>query len=248
MFKDEAEMWLHWMNRGWKEAPRIVRQIKKVLKKYDITGGKVLELGCGNGRISINMAKHGFETTGIDISQRYLGDARKRAKKMQVKPRFVHGDIRHISKYIHGKFDVAISIWTSLGFYDRQTDERIFRQVARLLKRKGVFLILHTMSRERLLSIFNPHILQETETYAVVNKNTFDAFHSTLDNKWIYYRKEKKNLIYETEVNCKLRVYALSEFVEMAEKAGLTFREAFHSLLTLERARPDSAANLVFQN
>lgn len=247
MFKDKAEMWLYWMNRGWGQAPRIVRQIKRVLRRYNITKGKVLELGCGNGRITTNLARQGFDATGIDISQRYLEDARKRAAKLKVRPHFIRGDIRYVRRFIQGKYDAAISIWTTLGFYDRPTDEKIFRQVARLLKKKGVFMILYTMSRERLLSIFNPHVVQETDAYMLINKNTLDTFHSILSNKWVYYKKKKKDLIYVTEVDCDLRIYALPELVEMAENAGLKFRDAFHSLMTLEPARSDSPANLVFQ-
>lgn len=247
MFIDKASIWLHWMNLGWKSAPKIVRQIKKVLKNYNITKGKILELGCGNGRITINLAKHGFDATGVDISPYYIEDAKKKATQLKVKAHFVHGDIRRINKVVRGKFDVAISIWTSLGFYDQHTDEELFKKVACLLKRNGIFLILFTMSRERLLSIFNTSLYQESDTYIVLNNNAYESSRSVSHNKWIFYKKVNKDLIYEDEVAFDLRIYAIPEFVAMAEKAGLAFRESFQSLLTLEPARYDSPANLVFQ-
>ncbi len=247
MFIDKAKLWLHWMDLNWKQAPKTVRRIKKILKEYNITKGKSLELGCGNGRISINMAKQGFEATGVDISKLYIDEARKRSARMHVRTNFVQGDIRKIDKIVHGKFDVAISIWTSIGFYDRQTDEMIFKKVAQLLKKNGVFLILDTMSRERLLSIFCSSLYEETDKYLKLNRIIYDKMRSIIHNKWVFYKKVNKDLLYEDEFDFDLRVYALPELVDMGEKAGLQFKEAYHSLLTLQPAQGDSAANLVFQ-
>jgi len=247
MFIDKADLWFSSMNEAWNEGPKITRQIKQVLKRYDITGGKVLELGCGNGRISINMAKRGFNVTGVDISKQYLEAAQKKAKRARIKARFIHGDYRKIDKLIHDKFDLVISIWTSLGFYDQRTDQRLFRKVAGLLKKKGIFLILLTMSRERLMAIFNTMIYHQSDKYVILNENTMDNARSVTHNKWIFYRKVGNDLIYEDEVAFTLRIYAIPEFVEMAQKAGMEFRDAFQSIMTLEPARKDSPANLVFQ-
>ncbi|OPX18246.1 hypothetical protein BXT86_02255 [candidate division WOR-3 bacterium 4484_100] len=247
MFVDKAELWLYWMNKKWKNAPRIARQIKKILKRYGISKGRVLELGCGNGRITIYLARQGFEATGVDISQLYIDDARKRADRMKVMAHFIRGDIRRIDRLVHRKFDVVISIWTSLGYYTRQTDEQIFKKVSKLLNKDGLFLVLNTMSREWLLKRFSPAFFEETDRYIKLNRNTFDRLHSVLHNKWMTYRKEGQDLIYEDEIEFDLRIYALCELVEMAEKAGLHLKEAYDSILTLEPAKSDSPANLVFQ-
>lgn len=247
MFIDKAELWLHWMDKNWKYAPKAARNIKKILKKYNITKGKTLELGCGNGRIVINMAKHGFKATGVDISQLYIDEARKRSARMHVRTHFVRGDIREIDKIVRGKFDVIYSIWTSIGFYDRPTDEKIFRKAARLLRKNGIFMILNTMSRERLLNIFCPSLYEETDKYLKLNKIVYDKIHSVIRNKWEFYRKVRKDLLYVDEYDFTLRVYSLPELVDMAENAGLDFKEAYHTLLGMQPVQTDSAANLIFQ-
>ena len=247
MFIDKARLWLHWMDKNWKQAPKAVRNIKKMLKKCGITKGKCLELGCGNGRISLNMAKQGFESTGVDISQLYIDEARKKAARMQVKVRFLQGDIRKIDQVVSGKFDVVMSIWTSIGFYDRKTDELIFKKVARLLRKNGVFMILNTMSRERLLNIFCPSLYEETDKYVKLNRITYDKMRSVIYNKWEFYKKVNKDLLYVDEYDFTLRVYSLPELVDMAEKSGLVFKDAYHSLLYMQPVQADSAANIVFQ-
>jgi SAM-dependent methyltransferase len=247
MFVDKAGLFHANMNQAWKNAPKITRQIKKVLGKYNKLKGRILELGCGNGRISINLAKMGYSVTGVDISKHYLADARARAARARAKTLFVHGDFRRIDTLVHGKFDAVISIWTSLGFYDQRTDQLMFKKVAQLLKKKGLFLILMTMSRERILNIFNRNLFHECNKYIILNENSIDQARSIIYNRWRYYRKVKKNLIYDDEIAFTLRVYAIPEYVAMAENAGMEFREAFQSILTLEPPRSDSPANLVFQ-
>jgi D-alanine-D-alanine ligase len=247
MFLEKPDLWFCLMNRGWKIAPRIARQIRKVLKSCRITKGRVLELGCGNGRITTNLAKLGFDTVGVDISPRYIEDAKKRAARMGVKPRFVQGDFRRIDSLIRGKFDTIVSIWTSLGFYDQRTDQALFKKVAGMLKKNGVFLILFTMSRERLLDIFNERVFQENDRYIVLDEHSLEWGRSVTHNRWVFYRKKGRDLIYENEIAFSLRVYAIPEFVHMAENAGMVLKDAYHSIVTLEPVRVNSPANLVFQ-
>jgi 2-polyprenyl-3-methyl-5-hydroxy-6-metoxy-1,4-benzoquinol methylase len=247
MFVEKSDLWLYLMDLGWKNAPRIARQIRKVLKKYRITKGRILEIGCGNGRITTNLAKLGFNTVGVDISPVYIEDAKKKAARLGVTPRFLQGDIRKIDRLVRGKFDVVISIWTSLGYYDQRTDQALFKKVAGLLKKKGVFLILVTMSRERLLDIFNERIFQDNDRFVVLDEHVIEWARSITHNKWVFYRKKGKDLMYEDEITFTLHIYSIPEYVDMAESAGMALKDAFHSILTLEPTRSYSPANLVFQ-
>ncbi len=54
----------------------------------------MLDLMCGNGRISINLAKLSYKVVGIDISPMYIEDARGRAKEHNVAEdvKFLVGD------------------------------------------------------------------------------------------------------------------------------------------------------------
>jgi len=247
-FIDKDKLWLQFLNVRWKYGARDARAITKILKKYGIYRGTILELGCGNGRISINLAKMGFKVTGIDISSLCLSDAIKRAKKKKIKNvQFIPGDMRNLDTAIRRKYDVVISIWTSIGFYSKQTDERIFRNISKSLKKKGIFMILSTMSREFLLQHFCPTAYEDTGNFVVMFKHHFDTFHSTVENKWIFYKKRNKDLTYIDEIDFKFRIYSMHEMVEMAENVELEFVEAYDSLRTLKPAKSDSHINMVFR-
>ena len=60
-------------------------------KKY---GDPVLELACGTGRVTINLAKEGFNVTGIDNSEGMLNEARRKSSEENVEIEWVKADMR----------------------------------------------------------------------------------------------------------------------------------------------------------
>lgn len=246
-FIDEEKYWHHLMDEGWKRAPAQAGSIVKIMKKYGIKRGRILDLCCGNGRICTNLAKKGFKVTGVDLSPAYIADAKKRARQAGVRPEYICGDVRQIDRYVKGKYDAIINMWTAIGYYDRRTDERLFRNVGRRLRRGGLFLILSTMSREWLLNHYCPAMYDDAGDYMIIHRGKFDRMHSQNFEHWDFYEKRGKDLIYKTELDTDLRIYTHQELVEMAEKAGLKFAVAFDNLLLLDPVRPDSRINMVFQ-
>ena len=247
-FIKKPELWKHFMDRGWQRSGITVRAILKVLKKHGISKGKFLELGCGNGRICIPIARHGYQVTGVDIGASYIEDAEKRARRNRVDARFICGDTRRLQQLVRGKYDVVLSVWTSIGYYGKKVDERLFKTVTQLLKRNGLFLIFNTMSQEYLLNNYCSSMFNETDKYLVLHKdNSFDRYHSINTEKWVFYEKTGTDLKYVDELELRLRIYSLAEIVEMAENAGLEFIEAYSNLRDLTPARPDSIINTVLR-
>ncbi len=72
------------------------------------TGGPVLEIGCGTGRVLVPLAEAGFQVTGVDNDPRMLARARARVERAGVgeRARLVEADARTLSLYEH--FALAI--------------------------------------------------------------------------------------------------------------------------------------------
>lgn len=86
-------------------------------------GSRVLDLGCGQGRHSIELSRRKkYDVVGIDMSERLLNTARKNAESAGVKVNFVKRDARDLS--IAGLFDSIICLYDVIGSY-RTKEENI---------------------------------------------------------------------------------------------------------------------------
>ena len=63
-------------------------------KEAKKTKGKVLEIACGTGRMYLEILKDGVDVYGIDISNNMLKALKKKAEKLQIKPKVYRADMR----------------------------------------------------------------------------------------------------------------------------------------------------------
>ncbi len=212
-----------------KRGRRIARGIAKQLMLLGLDKGSILDIGCGTGRIALELAELGCNVTGIDISEKYvdIANMRARERKLSDKTRFVVCDAREIRKCfsdIH-IFDVAIFVWSSvIGYYDMDTDIHILKSVRELVKPLG-FLIMADMVNKDYIVLLNS-LVGNVETYTdygsyvIVERSVYNHVTSEILIKQKFYRKVYNNLEYLDEVYFKMRVYSLSELIEIAKKAG----------------------------
>lgn len=124
---------------------------------------KVLDIGCGTGRHSIELAKRGYNVTGIDLSESQIERAREKAKQERAGVDFLKGDARKLP--FEDEFDLAI-MFCEGGFCLMETDEMnfaILKSAAGALKDSGK-LIFTTLN-----GLFPLHHSME-KFYAAANK------------------------------------------------------------------------------
>jgi ubiquinone/menaquinone biosynthesis C-methylase UbiE len=76
----------------------------------DVAGMRLLDVGCGNGYFSREMARRGAEVTGVDISPRMIEHARQHESSSRLGIDYVVGDAAQIATtFPAGSFDIATS-------------------------------------------------------------------------------------------------------------------------------------------
>ncbi|MEK7812722.1 MAG: class I SAM-dependent methyltransferase, partial [Candidatus Desantisbacteria bacterium] len=129
----------------WHPSESVVRFINSTIKKEGKKVDRILDIGCGNGRHISYLAKEGFPTCGIDISQKSLDIATKwlSADTMNAAPELKKGCVTAIP-YPDEYFDVVICFGVLDHLFFDDVETAIF-EIDRVLKPEGlVFLSLRS--------------------------------------------------------------------------------------------------------
>ncbi len=103
----------------------------------DVVGKRVLEVGCGDGALAVELAKRGAEVTGVDASERMIEAARERAREVGV-PLALHLGPAEALPFEGEQFDVVVA-QTILCFV--ADGSPAFGEIARVLKPGGRLVI-----------------------------------------------------------------------------------------------------------
>jgi ubiquinone/menaquinone biosynthesis C-methylase UbiE len=143
--KPKVQGWSGWDDYAdfydWENAQTLDRRDVKFWQRMaERAGGRILELGCGTGRVTIPVARTGARIVGVDRSSEMLGRALKRSRRTAVRPMWLRGDIRFLPFRASARFDLVMAPYGILQSLVREADlKATLASVALVLKRGGTF-------------------------------------------------------------------------------------------------------------
>lgn len=98
---------------------------------------RVMDLCCGPARHSRWLAKAGYQITGMDLDWHVLKEAQEVTSGAAD---WVQLDMRHLAA-LTGPFDAVLCLWQSFGHFDPGTNAAILREIGRMLRPGGRFIL-----------------------------------------------------------------------------------------------------------
>ncbi len=197
--------------------------VRSVIEKLNLKPGqKFLDCPCGIGRISLPLAKKGVRVTGVDITQSYLDELSKKAKRSGQKIDVLRGDMRRIN--YESQFDAGGNLWTSFGYFEKESDNiQVLTKMYRALKPGGKFM-LHVINRDWLMVNYQPRGWQQVGDMKSIEERYFDYRTSINHGTW-HFIKDGKEKSFETSI----RMYSFHELVSIFKSIGFTSIEGYGS-------------------
>jgi SAM-dependent methyltransferase len=204
-----------YFKRDDKEAAAFIDKLITHLKPKQ--GALMLDVACGKGRHSIQLAGKGFDVTGIDLSEDSILEALKSENEQL---HFYQHDMR-LPFWIN-YFDYAFNFFTSFGYFKTQREhDNAIRTIAQSLKPKAVFV----------MDYLNVHFAEDNMVHQSEKVIDGVTFYIT---KWYdethFYKKimieddsMKEPLIF-TE---KVAKFSLGDFTDMFAYQGMQIKEVF---------------------
>ena len=195
-----------------------VAQTDQIVRLLDLRApARILDVPCGYGRHSIELARRGYRMTGVDISEMQVAKAREKSAAAGVHAQFIVGDARALP--VAGPFDAAINMFLSFGYF--ATDEEnqtMLQEIARALHRGGRLLI-DFWNREHEIRLFQPTITEERDdNIKEVEEWSFDPLAGRLNwtNTIIFPDGRRESWDHS------IRAFTVAEIRKMLEAAGMT--------------------------
>ena len=141
-------------------------EIDPLLRLIGMRPQSILDLCCGPGRFAVPLARRGFRVTGVDRTTFFLDKAKERAAAENVAIEWIQEDMRTFVQ--PSAFDLAISMFTSFGYFDDKAEDlTVLRNVHESL-RPGGALVMDVVGKERLARTFQPTNSRKQPDGAVV--------------------------------------------------------------------------------
>lgn len=190
------------------------------------TGARVLDLSCGFGRHSVELARRGFQVTGLDLSPQLLGHAREAASSAGVDVTWIEADMRDIPVPPE-PYHAVVSLFSAFGLLGTDAEEmKVARAIARVLAPGGKALI-ETVNRELMLRRWAAKRWREQPDGAIVcDVLRFNATTGILQSEEVTVLPDGRR----DRVTEHLRLWSFTELALLLRVSGFDDIKAFGSM------------------
>lgn len=173
----------HWTETVYRDHARLLFDVEAALfQNQDLTrqelsavqrlaekletglNSPVIDIACGPGRHSIQLALDGYDVTGLDFSPGLLELASESAAQRSnggTRPTFTAGDMRQLD-FEDGAFNTVLVLGNSFGYFSEDDNLRALSEAYRVLADRGFFCV-EISNKEKYLDTMEPFAVEIVE-------------------------------------------------------------------------------------
>jgi len=203
-----------YQNRDYTEAQQFIETLLNYLQPP--VGSRMVDIACGEGRHAIQLAEHGYDVTGIDLSQHSIEVAQAHEKENL---HFMVQDMR-FPFYIN-YFDYAFNFFTSFGYFAHNRDHLMAAKSFAAGVKKGGTLVIDYFNSGHVCQIMKSEDTIQRGEYSFTVRKRLENNHIIKDISFIDANNTPRHY---TE---SVAAFSLEDFQGLFEKAGMQLTTTF---------------------
>jgi len=184
---------------------------------------RILDVPCGNGRITLQLAAKGLNMIGVDFSDGFLREASNASRSKGLSISFEHREMRDLPW--HNEFDGAFCWGNSFGYLDDSGNADFLKAVFRTLKPGARFLLDASSVAEAILPKIQERSEMQFGDILFKEENTYDHTMGRLDTRYTFVRGHEVEERFGSH-----RIYTYRQIVELLESPGFRMLKSLGSL------------------
>jgi SAM-dependent methyltransferase len=220
-----------YFKKDWMKFRDAEEMMRKTSSEVDFLEGalhisppaRVVDVGCGFGRHAVEFSVRGFQVTGIDLSDELLEEASRASTDSGTSVTWLEMDMRNME--FTDKFDAAVCLYTSFGYFDEAQNLDVLRRMSRALIKNGR-LVLDVENRDGLLLRYQPRDWYRTKAGDIVLENReFDPVNGRQRTEMTLISKGRT-----VKHTLDIRWYSIPELKGMLAESGLRIETLYGGL------------------
>ncbi len=190
----------------------------RLLSICNINSGILLDLGCGTGSMSLEMAKRGFEVIGVDSSVGMLNAAMQKMYESGVQMLLLNQNMQEIDLY--GTVDCAICVLDGINHLGSADDvKETFKKVSLFMNKGGVFAFdVNTIYKHKNILADNAFVYDYDDFFCSW-QNSFNPDDNSVEIALDFFEEEDGVYYRSGESFCE-KAYELSDISAWLADAG----------------------------
>ncbi len=217
--------------------------VERIYDKYNIKPKDILEMACGTGNLSFELAKRRYNLVCFDLSEDMLSKAYKKLGKYRNVKLL---ELNMIDFNINKKFESVISICDSINYITNK-DELLqcFKNVYNHLKDHGLF-IFDVNSFYKLKHIIgNNTFVEDREDIFYTWQNYYDEEENICEFYLTFFKDDGNGRYNRFDEDHMERAYTIDEIIKLLKKAGFSKVEFFNAFTFDNPLETDERINFV---